>query len=164
MLFVGESRPASGRFFYARDAGLYRAVRDAFAAAVDETVDDANFLLRFQQCGCYLTDLCLDPVDDLPARARREAYVPGAAPLTRLIAEHQPATVVVLLKSIELNVRLAAMQAQWMGELIVTPYPGRWKQHRAEFLERVVPVLRELCAPDFGSTRSAGEHVLPPEG
>ena len=28
VLFIGESRPASGRHFHARDSGLYRAVRE----------------------------------------------------------------------------------------------------------------------------------------
>jgi hypothetical protein len=30
ILFVGEAPPASGRFFYQADSGLYRAVRDTF--------------------------------------------------------------------------------------------------------------------------------------
>jgi hypothetical protein len=30
LLFIGESPPASGRFFYRQDSGLYRAIRDAF--------------------------------------------------------------------------------------------------------------------------------------
>ena len=34
ILFVGKSPPASGRFFYQADSGLYRAVREAFVAAI----------------------------------------------------------------------------------------------------------------------------------
>src|SRR5215475_10648558 len=32
LLFIGEAPPASGRFFYSRNSGLYRAMREAFAA------------------------------------------------------------------------------------------------------------------------------------
>jgi hypothetical protein len=30
MLFIGEAPPASGRFFYQADSGLYRAIRRTF--------------------------------------------------------------------------------------------------------------------------------------
>ena len=30
LLFIGESPPASGRFFYHGDSGLYRAIREVF--------------------------------------------------------------------------------------------------------------------------------------
>ena len=43
LLFIGESPPASGRFFYRGDSGLYRAMRDAFHAVVPLSTDD-NFL------------------------------------------------------------------------------------------------------------------------
>lgn len=52
ILFVGEAPPASGRFFYSANSGLYRAMRDAFKSA-DPRIDDQNFLRRFQALGCY---------------------------------------------------------------------------------------------------------------
>lgn len=36
ILFVGESPPASGPFFYQADSGLYRAVRQTFLSAFPE--------------------------------------------------------------------------------------------------------------------------------
>ncbi len=56
LLFVGESPPESGRFFYRRDSGLYQVVRDVFAA-VAPSVNDENFLKNFQASGCYWVDL-----------------------------------------------------------------------------------------------------------
>ena len=70
LLFIGESPPASGRFFYAANSGLYRAMRMAFQIA-DSKVDDKNFLSVFQQHGCYLTDLWHEPVDRLASDRRR---------------------------------------------------------------------------------------------
>jgi uracil-DNA glycosylase len=143
LLFVGESPPASGRFFYRQDSGLYRAVRDAFQT-VDPKINDANFLARFQAAGCYLIDLTGKPVDDLPPAARREACRNGEPRLSQIISQFQPATILVLLRSIEPNVRRAAANAHWNGTLITTPYPGRWKHHRERFHEIVVPVLKTL--------------------
>ena len=39
LLFIGESPPASGRFFYRRDSGLYRAIRDTFRM-IDPSITD----------------------------------------------------------------------------------------------------------------------------
>jgi hypothetical protein len=58
-LFIGEAPPASGRFFYNRDSGLYRPLRDAFHY-LDDSINDENFLSAFQAAGCYLIDLCSD--------------------------------------------------------------------------------------------------------
>ena len=72
ILFVGEAPPASGRFFYSANSGLYRAMRDAFIAVYPRT-NDENFLELFQASGCYLTDLCPKPVDHLNEKLRRRS-------------------------------------------------------------------------------------------
>jgi hypothetical protein len=43
LLFIGESPPASGRFFYRQDSGLYGAIRDAFRG-IDPSITDETFL------------------------------------------------------------------------------------------------------------------------
>src|SRR5258708_15513474 len=70
ILFVGESPPASGRFFYQADSGLYRAVRDTFLTAFPPLQKTA-FLDSFRSLGCYLVDLCGEPVDKMLRHARR---------------------------------------------------------------------------------------------
>jgi hypothetical protein len=143
VLFVGESPPASGRFFYARDSGLYRAMLEAFQA-VDAAIGDENFLAAFQASGCYLIDLCCDPVDRLEAKARRTACAAGEELLAETIAELQAATIGVLLRSIGQNVASAIARAGWHGEVIQLPYPGRWVQHRKTFIETITPVISRL--------------------
>ena len=64
LLFVREAPPASGRFFYRCNSGLYRAIRGAFVAAFP-TLHDLEFLESFQALGCYLVDLCDKPIDRL---------------------------------------------------------------------------------------------------
>ena len=145
MLFVGESPPASGRFFYNRDSGLYRALRDAFHVA-DESIGDENFLLVFQASGCYLIDACRQPVDRMEPVARRTACSAGEALLTRRIRSLQPQSIVTLVSSIRGNVERAAQRASWTGTMLTVPYPGRWIQHRKVFMELLVPHLKTLLA------------------
>jgi hypothetical protein len=141
LLFVGESLPASGRFFYHRDSGLYRAMRDVFRA-VDSAIDDENFLNRFRDAGCYLVDLCARPVDDLDPRSRRAACLAGERRLAKAIAEFEPERIATLVRSIEPNVKKAAARAGWDGPFLHLPYPGRWIKHRKAFTELLVPQIR----------------------
>ena len=143
LLFVGESPPASGRFFSRGDSGLYRAVRDAFRAADPLTTDD-NFLSAFKDSGCYLVDLCPDPVDRLGSKQRRAACRAGELPLSRTIARLSPVAIVIVVRSIEINVARAAFRANWHGTVLALPYPGRWSQHRNSFIEGLAPTIREL--------------------
>jgi hypothetical protein len=149
MLFIGESPPASGRFFYNRDSGLYRAVRDAFHL-LDNSITDENFLAVFQQAGCYLVDACHDPVDQLKLVDRRKACLAGEALLSRRIRALQPEIIVSLVRSIGKNVERAALRASWRGTLLSVPYPGRWIQHRKVFLEVLVPHLKALLESSAG--------------
>ena len=143
LLFIGESPPASGRFFYCRDSGLYRAIREAFQVA-DARITDDDFLARFQASGCYLVDLCREPIDHLPAPARREERRRAEPRLAESIREHRPEAIIVLLRAIEPNVSSAAQEAGWTGSLIEAPYPGRWKHLRQDFLKIAAPVVKTL--------------------
>ena len=143
LLFIGESPPASGRFFYRGDSGLYRAILAAFHA-VDPAIKDADFLARFQASGCYLIDLCPEPADRLDPAARRAACLAGEATLSRTIARLHPPAIATLVRSIEGNVARAAARAGWDGPCLNLPYPGRWSRHRDVFIDRLVPAIGPL--------------------
>lgn len=146
LLFIGESAPASGRFFYQADSGLYRAMRDAFRM-VDHTIDDENFFAIFQASGCYLIDLCRRPVDDLDPKPRRAACIVGEGSLSKMIQELQPAMIATLLRSIEGNVARALLRTNWRGPIVHLPYPGRWARNRKVFVNALTPILAELVPP-----------------
>jgi hypothetical protein len=143
LLFIGESPPASGRFFYSANSGLYRAMRQAFQVA-DSKIDDQNFLAVFQSRGCYLVDLARDPVDHLDPPLRRAMRRNGEKRLAHEIARLQPERIAPVLRSIAGNVENAAAHANWQGKMLQLPYPGRWVRHRKAFIEALVPVLRQL--------------------
>jgi hypothetical protein len=145
ILFVGEAPPASGRFFYQGDSGLYRAVRDTFLAAFPAMPKD-DFLKEFRDSGCYLVDLCGEPVDRMPRAMRTNICRAGEIRLARSIRSLRPLILVTLVKSIGASVERARTMAGWPGLHLEVPYPGRWKQHREEFRRLLLPVLLKLSS------------------
>ena len=146
ILFVGESPPASGRFFYQADSGLYRAIREAFVKAFPD-LRQADFLKSFRDLGCYLIDLCEYPVDRLQPKARRKAHLNGEPSLSKSLRALHPEIVVVVVRLISGNVRRSELQANWSGQHVELPYPGRWTRHRTAFIQRLVPILRQPFLP-----------------
>jgi len=141
LLFIGEAPPVSGKFFYRRDSGLYRAIRDSFCA-IDPSMTDSNFLDAFKSAGCYLIDASPHPVDQLDPPSRRAACLASEAWLSRTIQTLRPPAIVTVVRSIRQNVERAASSAGWNGRLIDLPYPGRWKHHRDVFVENLVLLLK----------------------
>ena len=142
ILFVGESPPASGRFFYQADSGLYRAIREAFVELFPD-LKQSNFLESFRDLGCYLLDLCPMPVDRLGRKERQKAWSRGEASLSRVLRRLQPRIVVIVVRSITENVKRSMQRADWRGFQLELAYPGRWHRHRAAFVRELVPLLRE---------------------
>jgi hypothetical protein len=90
VLFVGESPPAGGTFFYLGNSTLYRHTKEAFSRVYGERVVNScpsGFLGYFRDRGCYLEDLCSEPVNHLVEAEKRRicrASVPG---LSRRLAQ-----------------------------------------------------------------------------
>lgn len=142
-------RPASGRNFYRADSGLYRAIREAFVAA-NPMFDVDDFLAAFLDVGCYLIDLCREPVDCLPARDRRLACRASEAQLADAISDLRPRSVITVVRSIEVNVARALAKAHWNGPIVSRPYPGRWSTHKTVFVSSLrvaLPRLLDDLAP-----------------
>jgi hypothetical protein len=142
LLFVGEAPPASGRFFYQADSGLYHAVRLTFLTALP-ALRDTNFLESFRTLGCYLVDLCGRPVDRLDMEERKQARSEGEIRLSKIIKQLQPEILITVVRSITVNVIRAQRRANWSGPRLELPYPGRWRRHRIEFEKTLIPVLRK---------------------
>ncbi len=74
VLFVGESPPSGGTFFFCENSRLFThtvvAFRDAFGLRPS---DPKRFLSLFKHAGCYLDDLSLTPLNHLDNSHRRKA-------------------------------------------------------------------------------------------
>jgi hypothetical protein len=144
VLFVGESPPAGGTFFYAANSKLYFATQEAFLKSMPELRGKA-FLAAFKDLGCYLDDLCLEPVNHLPNREKRAKRKEGEAPLTRRMKRQSPRAIVVVLLGIEQNVRRAAREAGHASvALHGLPFPGQW--HRQRYVDELADLVRSFRA------------------
>jgi hypothetical protein len=146
LLFVGESAPAGGTFFYARNSTLYREMRAAFAAAVPQTFGRGDFLETFRTAGCFLDDLCLEPVNSLPDRERREKRTQAEGALSRRLRRYRPQTVVAIGKTTTApHVRLALARAGLGGVAFnIVSFPGR-PAHKADFHRELRSLLRSAA-------------------
>ena len=144
VLFVGEAPPASGRFFYQEDSGLYRAIRQAFVEAFP-VLRERDFLESFRALHCYLIDLCKNPVDRLSSRQRLRARRDGEARLGNRFRQLRPEIIVTVVRGIAENVERSQGLANWSGLHIKLPYPGRWHHHRKTFVQTLIPTLRREC-------------------
>ena len=141
LLFVGESPPAGGTYFYLANSDLYRATRSAFEQARSQW-KDTDFLEAFKASGCYLTDLCKMPVNHLETPVREIARDQAVAALSKEIKTCAPEAVIVVMKGIRRQVH-AAMNAAGLGAtpLFALPFPGRPK-HKEAFVNGLVEILK----------------------
>jgi hypothetical protein len=96
VLFIAESPPIGGTFFYFANSNLFHTTQEAFAKAARSFRRATDFLSAFKAGGCYLEDLAVVPVNGLPRRERRDACKAGIAPLARRIRPLNPRVVVIV--------------------------------------------------------------------
>ncbi len=138
-LFVGESAPYSGRFFYKENSNLYRHMRRAFGGGDD-------FLIQFMGRCFYLDDLALEPINHIKAsKARKEARLKAIPSLARRLVEYQPEAVVALMRGIEPMVRTAMQQAQLSVPFQVVTFPIHQK-NEVRFYLKMAEIIPRLPA------------------
>jgi hypothetical protein len=144
VLFIGESPPAGGTFFYRGDSDLCRHTQEAFSAAFGTGFAGAgDFLIHFWRAGCYLDDLCLVPVNHLSKAERRRERKRGVAPLAERIGAMSPGAVVVVMKGIAPQVEQAVKRAGLTRvPLYSLPFPAMG--HQGSYMAGLAEALREL--------------------
>jgi hypothetical protein len=146
VLFIGESPPAGGTFFYAANSNLYYATGEAFRRGVPELLS-GDFLDDFRALGCFLDDLCLRPVNHLRGtpeleQRRVDERSRGEKPLADRIRSANPQAVAVVMKGIIDNVRSALADAgAGSVPMQACAFPGRPK-HTASYIRDLAVYLR----------------------
>jgi hypothetical protein len=139
-LFVGESAPANGTFFYQGNTVFTRHMEAALAAA--ELAGDGDFLERFKGYGWYLDDLVLTPVDHLPPAERKAMCEAAVVALAERMKEYQPQAIVSLLRRIDGSVQEAIRLARCDVAYYCVPFPGQGNQLRfRQEIARILPLL-----------------------
>jgi hypothetical protein len=140
ILFVGESPPANGAFFY-MDSPMTNYMAQVFAQVCGKEFQSLNdFLSFFKAEGCYLDDLSYAPVDNLPPRERRQTVDSCVGALAERMKEYKPKHVVVVLMRIEASVRRAAYIAKLQVPIHAVPFPGQGNQ--ARFVAELSEILK----------------------
>ena len=136
VLFIGESPPASGKFFYRENSTLYYATKEAFN-------NPSSFLIKFQNWGFFLDDLVPFPInrlDDLKRKAERLGHQDELA--ARLI-KFQPLAVVTVMKGIKSHVDTAIELAGLSVINYALPFPWS-EQYRIQYVNELRKLLPEF--------------------
>ena len=141
VLFVGESPPKSGRFFYDRNTALYYATFCAFSRVFG--VSEPEFLEFFQKSGCYLYDVLKVPgqkITDVDKSTLNQAK----EDLKDFIRNTRPDVVIVIHRGVYR--RIEEILSQLRKEGIIKsfhslPFPTRYFN---EYVEGLCNVLNEL--------------------
>jgi hypothetical protein len=140
VLFVGESAPAGGTFFYAGNSQVYHALR----GAISMHLGLGDFLANFQAAGFFLDDLSLEPIDWQTASQRKRVHAANVASLADRLRDYRPQAVVALLKAIEPSVVDACRQAGLSIVPSAVSFPGNGQQ--ANFRRELGALLPGLLA------------------
>lgn len=150
VLFVGESPPNSGGFFYGNPGDfspMTKHYQNVFENVFGETfASRKDFLGFFKSLGCYLDDICHEPVDNLPAKERKLAIVYSIDKLAKRIEDYKPEYVIAILKGIHGAVLAAVHISNHPVTVQSVPFAGMGNQKRFE------AELREILRVIF-STR-----------
>lgn len=139
-VFVGESAPASGDFFYFRRSELYRSMKASMETAA--LGGSGDFLEHFKSFGWYLDDLVLMPVNRGLSDSERNKACRAAQPcLAKRIAEYQPRAIVSLLLAarVKKSVYTSVAEACNSADCYAVHFPGNgWQKHFRSDMERII--------------------------
>jgi len=150
-LFVGESAPHSGKFFYCGNSAMKSHMKNAVEGMLGKSDD---FLESFKAYGWYLDDLVLTPVNHLTKSQRKAKCLEAQNSLADRIAVYRPEAIVSLLLFIKPFVDAAATIAGSNATRYYVPFPGMGHQDRFQVamasviqtLPRLAPQVRDFSA------------------
>lgn len=145
VLFVGESPPARGTFFYCANSNLFRGIRQGFFEAYNDNRIIGDFLTFFKEKGCYLDDLCLEPVNDKSNEDRKNLRIQGIQPLAQRIQQINPMVVICVMKGISNEVQRAVISSKISGITFeITTFPSGSEANRLQCIVDVKRIVRDL--------------------
>lgn len=131
VLFIGESPPSGGKFFFFAKSDLFENTKEVFSKVYNKNMGGYEFLDFFKSLGCYLDDLCFEPVDKLEAEIRRKKCKESIDELSVRIKEFEPLVIIVVIKLIKKEVNKAIEKSNINAETHYLPFPRyEWQQER----------------------------------
>lgn len=146
ILFVGESAPASGKFFYDKSnmtTYTSKAFEETLSKSFHSTLDFLNY---FKSTGCFLDDLSLVPVDKMDKRDRELVLEKSINALADRIKEYDPSVIIIVLKKIEKYVNKAISKSKVTPVVHTLPFPGNG--HQNKYIKELSKLLRKHINTD----------------
>ena len=151
VLFIAESPPSSGGYFYAeRTIGKDHLFRETMKAlelwpkdrSMRMGLDKRSMLNEFRSLGFFLIDICESPVDKLRPRERRISTLRGALTLAGRVDALCPDRILIVKKTVFEPAIQALSETGFAGGILNTeplPFPshGNQKKYRT-MLRRLV--------------------------
>jgi len=146
VLFVGESPPAGGTFFYYANSNLFKCIHLAFSQVYNNRMGNRlKFLQSFSNLNCYLDDLCLKPINNLTDDERLTLRKNGIIPLGKRLEKMKPRAVIIVMRSIESEVLEAIQRAQLSSVVVkTTTFPAFSGKNKTRCFSDAVDVINEL--------------------
>lgn len=142
VLFVGESRPQGGTFFYLENSALYRETKRSF----DEYLAQNVFTLEyFKKWNCWLYDICDEPVNGINNIERAEHIRTRMPQLVEFIEEVKPKIIIVCKKTfVENNIRTTNIMESYNDDknIFFLPFPACGRQR--DYREGLIKVLDSI--------------------
>lgn len=140
VLFVGESAPAGGTFFYFGNSGFTSYTRQAFENGLGLRFEsNMAFLDLFKKSGCWLDDISLIPVNGLVRKKRTSVLEEQTPEFAQRLEETNPDYLIVSLKSIIPYVDAALRQVSVRPKVHYLPFPGNG--HQRKYMDQLAKIL-----------------------
>lgn len=152
LLWVAESRPASGAYFYISPTtgkdSLFRETMKALGWwPVDEPMpartEKERYLTCFQKCGYLLEDIVQRPVNKGLSRSQRtQAIQDGVQPLLGKLREIDPEHIIIIKGPVYEELTPALLKSRFGSRLLnqgPIPFPG--SNHAIEYRNAIVSLL-----------------------
>lgn len=145
ILFIAESRPAGGTFFYCANSNLFNTMKLAFEETFKRSFSNNDFWDFFKEKNCFLDDLCLNPVNSLSDLERIEERIKGMSPLEERLKTYKPQIVVILMKDIADCVVKVIKDSKivTIQHIQITPFPAHSEQNKLNCKNGIKKALSE---------------------
>ncbi len=143
-LFIGESPPASGDYFYfGGNNSLLRYIRQAFVSVYgDKCGEGDEFLQFFKESQYYLIDLSEKPINGKLRKERKQLRKVNIESLTNRVNNINPESVIIFMKAIEKAVRISLPSNIPKENIHVTRFPGFGNQKAS--VQEITSALQKL--------------------
>lgn len=135
-LFIGESRPISGKFFYIDNTQLYNQTKETFELLISDFSRE-----KFKELGCWLYDVCSEPVNQYNENISEEREIKrniiynNLPQLKNTIKELKPEYIIIVKKGLFGKVVYSGIISKDINTQIFNiPFPacGNQKKYREE--------------------------------